>query len=98
MEAQESPDPFGDVTAGERGAADVLDVLVELQRGAMRLADELFAPLRVANLVAVGLAIVEDLDLPHGAVGVQGQGPGDELVLADHLVLDEPAQERGPLE
>src|SRR5262245_24285862 len=98
MEAQESTDPFGDVTAGERGAADVLDVLVQLQLSAMGLADELLAPLRVANLVAVGLAIVEDLDLPYGAVGVQGQRPGDELVLTDHLVLDEPALECGSLE
>src|SRR5262245_18716398 len=97
MKAQEAPDTFGDVTAGEGGAADVLDVDVELQRRAVGLADELLAPLRVADLVSVGLAIVEDLDLPHGAVGVQGKPPGDELMLADHLVPDEPAQERGAL-
>src|SRR2546427_5367573 len=53
IEAQDSPDALRDVAAGERGAADVLDVGVELERRAVGLADELLAPLRVANLVSV---------------------------------------------
>src|SRR4029077_1048285 len=53
---------IGHVAAGKRGAADVADVAVEDQRIVRRLAGELQAPLRIADLAAVRLAVGEDLD------------------------------------
>ena len=48
VEREEALHPVRDVPAGERGAADILDVLVELELGTRLLADELLAPGGVA--------------------------------------------------
>ncbi|MFT4045171.1 MAG: hypothetical protein QM661_00570 [Solimonas sp.] len=57
----------------------------------MLFADELREPGRRAYLRAVGLAVVEDLDVLDGAGGAERDGERDELMLADDLVDDEPA-------
>src|SRR4051812_30511991 len=53
MEGKEPPDSLGDVAARESCAADVQDVLLELDRIGRLLADELLAPAGVADLTAV---------------------------------------------
>src|SRR5277367_214661 len=61
---QQAPDAVGDMLAGERGAADILNVLTNLDRVAVVTPDKLRAPTRVAHFAPVGLAIFENLDLP----------------------------------
>src|SRR5690242_13455925 len=63
---------FGDMPARKGGAADVLYVGIELQRIAGSLAGELCAPFCIADFVAVGLAIFQNLDLSHGATRGEG--------------------------
>src|SRR6185295_19547185 len=60
----------------------------------MLLAGELAAPTRIANLIAIGLSIFENLDRLNGAVRIQPQSEGDIFMLADDLVGDEPAAGR----
>src|SRR3954470_24930855 len=69
----------GHVPARERGAADIADVAVEDERIARALAGELQAPLRVADLAAVRLAVGEDLDAPHASLPIERHRIGDEL-------------------
>src|SRR5271154_4993818 len=58
-----SPDTIGDVLAGHGCAADVLDIAADAQRVAMLTARELGAPVGVAHLAAIGLAILHYLGL-----------------------------------
>src|SRR5882724_1411087 len=85
----QAPDAVGDVARGERRTAQVADVAVEQHGVGSALADELLAPLLVAHLPAVGLAVVEYLDRPDAAVGVDADGVADRLVLADDGIDDE---------
>src|SRR5690349_25100890 len=75
-----------DVAAGEGGTADVGDVAVELERGVGLFPGELRAPARIADFVAVGLAVFHDLDAVHRPRRVDPQPIRDEVVLAEHLV------------
>src|SRR5690348_656705 len=95
VEREEALHAVRDVPAGERGAADILDVLVEIELGTRLLADELLAPGGVAHLVAVALAVFHDLDAAHRAIRAKGDRIGDVFVLADHLVDDEELAARG---
>src|SRR6266498_491788 len=91
IESEEAFDAVGDVTTGKRGAADVFDVLVEPELRLAGFADKLRPPFLVANLVAVGFAIVHHLDLLHRSIGVQTEGVGDEFMFANDLIEKEPA-------
>ena len=88
---QQTPDAVSDVARGERGTGDVLDIIIELELCAVFLAGELRAPFLITHLSAVGFAIVHHFDLFHRAVFGQPDGVGDELVLANDLIKDEPA-------
>src|SRR5207244_11902184 len=66
---QQAADAVGDVAAGEGGAADVVNVVIDLKAGSRGLAFELVAPLRVVNLAAVILAVFEQFNLKHFAFG-----------------------------
>src|SRR5579871_1255590 len=88
---EQAPHAVGHVPRGQRRAADVADVPVERDRVARGLAGELRAPLGVPDLEAVGLAVVEDLDAAHAAVGVEAERIADPLVLADDLIEQEHA-------
>src|SRR5690242_5723972 len=93
MECEQPLDAVGDMLTGQRAAADVHDVDADLERIGQRLADELVAPLELADLIAVRLAILDHLELAHAAVGIDADRVGDELVLADDLIDDEPAHQ-----
>src|SRR5213080_1975715 len=67
MEQQQPAHTLGDVPARERRARNVANVGVETHRVAASLADELAAPRRKPNLVAMRLAIDEDLERLHRA-------------------------------
>src|SRR6185369_14557260 len=96
MRGQEPSDSVRYMFRRKRRACDVSDVRADLHLCAVAFAQELRAPLRVADLAAVAFAIFEDLDPGDGAARVEAQGVGDELVLADDLVDDDPAPRRDP--
>src|SRR5713226_7157075 len=96
IEAEQALDAIGDVAARKRGAADVTDVLVQLQRIARSLPGKLAPPRSVADLVAVALEVLQDLDASHAAIALEPNGIGDQLMLAEHGVDDEPAPLRYP--
>src|SRR3954463_7552614 len=77
VEGKEPLDAIGDVVAGQCSAADVHDVGADLQRIGERLADELIAPLQLADLIAVRLAVFDHLELAHAAVGIDAEGVGN---------------------
>ena len=77
--------------AGKSGAADVLDVLANLHRIAVMAPDKLRAPALIAHLTAVGLAILENLDLAHLAISSQSDRIVDQIVLADDCINKEVA-------
>jgi hypothetical protein len=52
---------------------------------------ELIAPFELAHLVAIGFAVFDHLKLPDTAVRVDPHRVSDQLVLADHLIHNEPA-------
>src|ERR1051326_3840997 len=84
-------DAVGDVAAGKCGAGNVLDILGERQRRAVPFAGELAAPGRIAHLIAIGLAIFEDLHRFDGALRIKPERDGDIFMLANDLIGDEPA-------
>src|SRR5437016_1449314 len=88
IETEQTFDAVSDMAAGEGCAADIFDVILEFELRAVLLAGELPAPFLIADFVAVGFAIVQDFELPHAAIGVQGEHPLDVLVLAQHFVPD----------
>src|SRR5438876_711860 len=92
MEQEQTVHALGDVPARERRARNVANVGVETHRVAAALADELAAPSRKPNRVAVRLAIDEDLERLHRAAVVERKRIGDELGASDDLVDDEPSQ------
>src|SRR5579883_1253044 len=61
VESQQALHAVGDVPARQRGAPDVLDVAIEAERRPVFLADELLAPVGIADLVAVALPVLHDL-------------------------------------
>src|SRR3990167_2485831 len=73
---EDALDAVAHVLAREGGAADVLDVLVELQGVAILLADELGAPLGIADFAAMGFAVVDDFVLANASVDDE---PADSL-------------------
>src|SRR5438067_5251863 len=91
IEAEEPLHALGDMPAGKRRAADVGNVAVKLQRIGGALAGELRPPPGLTHLTAVRFAVLEDLKPAHTAVAAERQRIGDEFVLAEHLVDDEPA-------
>src|SRR6267143_1262950 len=91
IEAKQALDAIGYVAARKRGAADVTDILVQLQRIARSLPGKLAPPRSVADLVAVAFEVLQDLDASHAAIGPEPDGIGDQLMLAEHRVDDEPA-------
>src|SRR5258705_11578182 len=93
---QQAFDPVGEVPAGKRGAGNVLDVLGEGQLRAMALAGELAAPGGISDLVAIGFPVFQDLYRFDAARLVQSQGEGNEIVLPDDLIGDEPATGGNP--
>src|SRR6266566_6716340 len=56
---QYTPDTVADVTARNGGAADVVDVLIQLELRRGGLALELLAPFRITDFAAVMLAIFQ---------------------------------------
>ena len=56
------------------------------------VADELVAPLDVADLRPVVFPVFQHLELTHAAVGIDTERVGDQLVLADDLIQDKPAE------
>src|SRR5262249_12456472 len=60
--------PVGDVPAGKRRAADVLDVVVQFQLRRRVFPDKLLPPRIVADFVAIRFAIFHHLDAPHTAI------------------------------
>src|SRR5712691_2193287 len=88
MGREKALDPVRHVATREGGSGDVLDVRGQLERGSDPLAEKLGPPRGLADLVAVGFPILEDLHSGDRAVPVEGEREGDELVLADHLVHD----------
>src|SRR5438874_6983969 len=91
MEAEEPLHALGDMPAGKRRATDVGDVAVKLQRIVGVLAEELRPPAALAHLAAVRFPVLQDLEPAHSAVAAKRQRVGDQLVLAEHLIDDEPA-------
>ena len=85
--------PLGDMTAGESGAADVGDAVVQGEVRARRFPDELFAPIRISNFAAITLAIIEDLDLPDDASGGKRHCIIDHEMFADNVIDNEEALE-----
>src|SRR5580698_4263935 len=57
----------------------------------MVLANELAPPRRQMHFPTVAFVIVENLELPYRAGGIERHGIIDELVLADDLIEEEPA-------
>src|SRR5260221_13431879 len=53
---------FGDMQRRQRGARDVADVAADLERARRRLADELREPARAFDIIAIGFAILQDVD------------------------------------
>src|SRR5690242_1359303 len=68
IELQQPPHTRGDMPAGKCRPADILDVVVQAQRGIAPLADELRTPARIAHLAAARLAVIENFDAPNRAV------------------------------
>src|SRR5258706_4732302 len=91
---KKSPDAIGEMARREGRASDVFDIAVEPQGALDRLADELVAPNRIAHLGAVVFEVFDYLDLAYAAVGVDSQRVCDQLMLADHLVDEEPSKHR----
>src|SRR5215472_5688191 len=91
IEGEDTFDAFGHMTRRERGAGDVADILVELDRILARLADELCEPAPIADLAAIGFAIFQDLDMPDATVRIERHRVIDHQMLADHVVDDEEA-------
>src|SRR5882724_9747270 len=79
-------DTVGHVLAGKGRAADVADVMRQLQGIGGALADELRPPFGIAYFITIGLAIVDDLDTGDMAVGVDSDSIGDEFMFADHFI------------
>src|SRR5438046_7195795 len=71
IEAKQALDAIGDVAARKRGAADVTDILVELQRVASSLPGKLAPPRRVADLVTLAFGVPQDL---HASDASRGRG------------------------
>ena len=92
VEGEELFDAIGEVTAGERGAADVGDIGADFELVGNGFTDKLIAPFQLADLIAVSFTIFDDLELPQRAVRVDADGIGHVFVLADHLIEDEPAE------
>src|SRR5882724_5370028 len=88
---QQAFDAVRDMAAGEGCTGNVLNVFGERERCAMTLAGELVPPGLIANLAAIGFAVFQDLHRFDGAAGIEAQREGNEVVLAHHLVGDEPA-------
>ena len=92
VEGEELFNAIGEVTAGERGAADVGDIGADFELVGNGFTDKLIAPFQLADLKAVSFTIFDDLELPQRAVRVDADGIGHVFVLADHLIEDEPAE------
>src|SRR5436305_2407774 len=80
---------LGDVRRRQRGAGDISDVAVDLERTAAGLADKLCEPARTADLSAIGLPVLQDLDAVNGAAWRQRHCVVDIEVFSDHAVEDE---------
>src|SRR6185295_19280368 len=91
VEEKKPLDSIGQMAGRQGRAADVGNIAVDPQRTLDRLADELVPPIQIAHLGAVGFQVLDDLELAYAAVDVDPQRVGDEFMLADHLVDDEPA-------
>ena len=92
VEGEELFDASGEVTAGERGAADVGDIGADFELVGNGFTDKLIAPFQLADLMAVSFTIFDDLEFPQRAVRVDADGIGHVFVLAEHLIEDEPAE------
>src|SRR5262249_43621321 len=82
---------LGHVPAGQRRAGDVPDAGVQFDLVGGRLADELLAPAGEADLTAVRLAVVEDLDGEDRAGVVERDRVRDQFALANDLIDQQPA-------
>src|SRR3954465_2090282 len=91
-EEEQALDAIGDVANGQGRAADICDVGANRKRTVGRLAYELVAPFQFTDLVAIGLEVLYDLELPHAAVCIKAQCVSDQLMLADDLIDEEPAK------
>src|ERR1700683_5433091 len=74
----------GDMAARKSCPGDIFYIVVQLQRRAVVLADNLRPPPRQRHLAAVAFVIVENFELPHGAARIECHGIVDELVFANH--------------
>src|SRR5262249_51639876 len=82
------------VLARERRARDVLDVRAQPQLALFALARELREPSLVADLAAVTLAVIEDLDRQQLAVRADADRISNELLAADYVVDEHVADQR----
>ena len=75
-----APNAVGDVAAGDGGAADVVDAVMELEFGFGMFVDELPPPIVAANFRSPAFAIFEDFYLAHLALGGECDDVVDELL------------------
>src|SRR5690242_9100315 len=68
IDRQNPLDAFGHVPRRQRGAGDVADVPLHVERIAARLAVELREPIGIGHLAAIGFAVLQDLHLLDAAV------------------------------
>ena len=92
VEGEELFDAIGDVTAGERGAANIADIDTNFEFVSNGFADKLIAPFQFADLIAIGFTVIDDLKLTQCAIRIDADRIGNVFVLADDLVDNEPAQ------
>ena len=81
-----SKDELVEVRARERCITDIGDINAKFDGIGDGLANKLITPLHLPNLIAVTLAILENLKLFGAAIGIDTNGKGDQIVLADHLL------------
>lgn len=93
MEEQQPLDAIGYAIAGHGAAADIDYVGTDLKRVGCSLANELVAPLQLLDLITPRFPVFDDLKLAQRAVGMQTDSVGNQLMLANDLIDDEPTEQ-----
>src|SRR4051794_21110995 len=77
----------------QRSASDAFDVALDSQRIFDSLADKLVAPIRIADLRAVGLQVLHYLQLPHAAIDIHAKRVSNQFMLANDLIQKQPSDQ-----
>src|SRR5579884_3928762 len=66
-----APDAVSNMFAGQRGTADIFNILVKLRQGSGIFSRKLLAPVGITHLEAVSFLIIQYLNILEASVGIK---------------------------